>query len=334
MNSRGDGQGQGQSYGRHQMGQQPQQQQQHHQQQYNDFTVDPSLIGDSWQQQQPAQSYSHPGHQDVFSPPPPHQQAAYSQYGHSPQPQHFSYAQPHQQAVPQQQPPAYPAQYAGLYGQQSQSPAPQNAVHYDNQFNGMPNNAHSIMNGDQVPSRGFQSFDRAAVPFPYPNASRGPPPQQTIAPHDLNRDAQYLGQARGSSTPQQQLNGDVNNLFGQSWGSQSEYNAAAPASERLQARQVLAPTPDPTNQVAPPSRLATASTTSQPASKPPSPAPSQQSFASRKKKDEAGLRITHGELLEKADPQRRFENAPFLFIDSRTVELSDKLARASSFCII
>lgn len=316
--------GRGEQY--RQMGQQ--QSQPPHQQQYNDFAVDPSLIGDPWQQN-PEQCYGHAGHQDVFSPPPQHQQL-YDQYGHSPQPQHFSYGQPHQQ--PPQQQPVYPTQYASIYGQQSHPPAPQNAVHYDNnQFNGMPNNAHSIMNGDQVQLRGGgeEAFDRHAAAFPYPNATRRPPPQQTIAPQQLDRDVQYFEQTRNASTPQ--INGDAQNQFDQNWSSHSQYNAPALAPARSLPQQVLAATPQPANQVAPPSRPPTASTTSQPrsqpSSKPSSPAPSEQSFTQRKKKnDEAGLRITHADLLEKTDNARRFENAPFLLIDQRTAELPDKLA--------
>lgn len=314
MGMNGGGRGDGQSY--RQMGQQPQQQ--NHQQQYNDFAVDPSLIGDSWQQ--PGQSYGHAGHQDVFSPPPQHQQPTYGQYGHSPQPQQFSYGQPQHQQPPQ---PVYPTQYASIYGQTSHSPVPRNGAVYDNQFGGMPNNAHSIMNGDLVQSRGFQSFDRAAASLPYPSASRGPTPTQTIAPHDLDRDIQYLGQSRNNSTPQQAINGDVNNLFDQSWSSQPEYHAAV-VPERPQ--QVLAATPEAANHSAAPPQLPA---TKQSTSKPSSPAPQHQSVAGRKKKDEAGLRITHADLLAQTDNVRRFENAPFLLIDSRTVELPDKLARMS-----
>lgn len=320
--------------GYRQMGQQPQQPPQHHQnQQYNDFAVDPSLIGDSWQQQ-PGQSYGHAGHQDVFAPPPQHQQA-YNQYGHTPQPHHFSYGQPHHQQTLQQQ--SYPTQYASIYGQTSHSPAPQNAGVYDNQFVGMPNNAHSTLNGDQVQSRGFQSFDRSTAAFPYQSSSRGPTPtQQTIAPHHLNN--QYQTQPM-SNVPQQQLNGDSNNLFNQNWGSQPVQNhASVVAPERSQ--QVLAANPEPTNQKAPPSRVSTAPTTSsaqpqpqsqQPQSslKPPSPTPipTQQTLAARTKKDDIGLRLTHADLLESTTPTRRFKNARYIFIDSRTVELPDKLAR-------
>ena len=324
----------GQGY--RQMGQQPQQPPQLHQnQQYNDFAVDPSLIGDSWQQQA-GQVYGHAGHQDVFSPPAQHQQP-YSQYGQTPQPQQFSYGQPHHQQPPQQQ--SHPTQYASIYGgQASHSPAPQNTGVYDNQFGGMSNNAHSAMNGDQIQSRGFQSFDRPAASFPYQSASRGPTPtQQTIALQNLSN--QYQTQPR-SNTSQQQLNTDSNNLFNQNWSAQSmQSHASAVFPERPQ--QVLAANPDPANQEAPPpSQVSTAPTTSsahpqpqpqlQPSSKPPSPTPQQQqhqTFAAKKKKDDIGLRLTHADLLESATPARRFKNAPFVFIDSRTVELPDKLAR-------
>lgn len=316
-----------------QMGQQPQQPPQHHQnQQYNDFAVDPSLIDDSWQQQ-PGQSYGHAGHQDVFSPPPPQHQQAYNQYGHTSQPQQFSYGQPHHQQPSQQQ--SYPTQYASIYGQTSHSPATQNAGVYDNQFGGMQNNAHSAMNGDQVQSRGFPSFDRPAASFPYPSASRGPTPtQQTIAPQNLGN--QYQAQPR-SNAPLQQLNGDSNILFNQNWSAQPVQNhASIVVPERSQ--QVLAASPQPANQKAPPSRVSTAPTTSsaqpqQPTSKPPSPTPQQpqqQIFAAKKKKDDIGLRLTHADLIESATPARRFKNAPFIFIDSRTVELPDKLARMFS----
>ena len=319
-----------------QMGQQPQHSQQLHP--FNDFALDPSLIGDSWQQN-PGQNYGHAGHQDVFSPPPQHQQPVYGQYGHSPQPQQFSYAQPQQQ--PQQQP-IYPTQYASIYGQQSHSPAPQNAVHYDNnQFNGMPNNAQSIMNGDQNQSRGFQSFDRPAAAFPYPsaNVNRGPTPQQSITPQQLDRDVQYMGQSRNAFTPQQQSNGDVNNLFDQNWGSQpqSQYQQSTPVPQRSQPQQVLAPNPQPANQVAEPSHPPTATSTSLPQSQPSlkrsSPAPSQQvsSTQRKKKNDDLGLKITHAEQLANAPPDHRFENAPFLFIEEEMLWLPDKLAGMYSF---
>lgn len=325
--------------GYHQMGQQPQQPQQHHQnQQYNDFAVDPSLLGESWQQQ-PGQSYGHAGHQDVFSPPSQHQKA-YNQYGHTPQPQQFSYGQPHHQQPSQQQ--SYPTQYASIYGQTSHSPAPQNAEVYDNQFTGMANNAHSAMNGDQVQSRGFQSFDRPAASFPYQSASRGPiPTQQTIAPQHINN--QYQPQPITAAPQQQQLNGDTNNLFNQSWSAQPVQNhASAVVPERSQ--QVLAANPPFANQKAPPLRVSTAPATSsaqpqpqpqtqQPTLKPPSPTPQQpqqQTFAAKNKKDDIGLRTTHANLLESTPPTRRFKNAPFIFIDSRTVELPDKLARMFS----
>lgn len=331
----------GQGY--RQMGQQPQQPPQLHQnQQYNDFAVDPSLIGDSWQQQA-GQVYDHAGHQDVFSPPPQHQQP-YNQYGQTPQPQQFTYGQPHHQQPPQQQ--SHPTQYASIYGGQiSHSSAPQNTGVYDNQFGGMPNNAHSAMNGDQIQSRGFQSFDRPAASFPYQSASRGPTPtQQTIALQNLSN--QYQTQPR-SNASQQQLNTDSNNLFNHNWSAlPMQSHASVVVPERPQ--QVLAANPEPTNQEAPPSRVSTAPTTSsahpqpqpqpqpqlQPSSKPPSPTPQQQqhqTFAAKKKKDDVGLRLTHADLLESATPARRFKNAPFVFVDSRTVELPDKLARMLLF---
>ena len=102
-------------------------------------------------------------------------------------------------------------------------------------------------------------------------------------------------------------------------------------------QQVLAANPQSANQKVPPSRVSTAPSTSsappqpQPQSslKPPSPTPPQQQqqiFAAKKKND-ISLRLTHADLLESTTPARRFENAPFVFIDSRTVELPDKLAR-------
>ncbi len=320
----------GQNY-RQQMGGQPQQQQ-NQQSQFNDFVLDPSLVADShqWQPQQPHQpvgQYNHVNHQDVFNPPQQHQQP-YGQYGQPPQSQQFNYGIQRQQ--PQQQP-SYPTQYSSIYGQAAHSSSPNPADAYNNAFCGVPSNSQSMINGSQVQSqsRGFQNFERDAGAFSYPSASRGPAPA-TIAPHELNRDSPYPTQSRNTPTQQTVQNNNANELYTQSWNAQSAGNVV---NEAARPQTVLAAAPATANQDAGRRSAAAASTPA--ATKPPSPRQQQQSTYSTMQPKTGGLRITHPELLDEVrnDPSPRFANAPFLVIESRRVELPDKLASKFMICI-